>query len=216
MEVAASAGSLQSVQLLLGAGASPRGGSLHKAVEGRHWSIAELLLDRGAEPDLLDGEGRSPLSLAALAEHCGLIELLVGRGACPDGGEGETVTPLGHAILQGQQEVVCCLLELGASPNKGDKLGRSILDLAVHTCNPELVATLLQVSKWDEIIWRCSNLTLSSGRGRARAAGWERDSTVGSRNCSCKCRGLLLNMSMWLLVRRVQYVPLGEMLDRCA
>ena len=216
MEVAASAGSLQSVQLLLGAGASPRGGSLHKAVEGRHWSIAELLLDRGAEPDLLDGEGRSPLSLAALAEHCGLIELLVGRGACPEGGEGETVTPLGHAILQGQQEVVCCLLELGASPNKGDKLGRSILDLAVHTCNPELVATLLQVSKWDEIIWRCSNLTLSSGRGRARAAGWERDSTVGSRNCSCKCRGSLLNMSMWLLVRRVQYVPLGEMLDRCA
>merc|ERR1719234_1405539 len=144
MEVAASAGSLQGVQLLLGAGASPRGGALHKAVEGRHWSVAELLLDRGAEPDLLDSEGRSPLSLAALADHCGLIELLVGRGACPEGGEDEAVTPLGHAILQGQQEVVCCLLELGASPNKGDKLGRSILDLAVHTCTPELVATLLQ------------------------------------------------------------------------
>ena len=55
------------------------------------------------------------------------------------------MTPLGQAILQGCQDAVCCLLELGASPNKGDKLGRSILDLAVHTCNPELVAILLQV-----------------------------------------------------------------------
>ena len=145
IEEAAGAGSLQGVQLLLGVGASPRGGSLHKAVEGSHWSVAELLLDRGAEPDLLDSEGRSPLSLATLAQHCGLIELLVGRGACPDGGEEEAVTPLCQAILQGQQEVVCCLLELGASPSKGDKLGRSTLDLAVHTCNPHLVATLLQV-----------------------------------------------------------------------
>ena len=147
IEEAAGAGSLQGVQLLLGVGASPRGGSLHKAVEGSHWSVAEILLDRGAEPDLLDSEGRSPLSLATLAQHCGLIELLVGRGACPDGGEEEAVTPLCQAILQGQQEVVCCLLELGASPSKGDKLGRSTLDLAVHTCNPHLVATLLQVDK---------------------------------------------------------------------
>ena len=145
IEVAAGAGSLQGVHLLLGAGATPRGGALHKAVEGGHWAVAELLLDRGAEPDVLDGDGRSPLSLAVLAEHCGLMELLVGRGASPDGGEGEAVTPLGQAILQGCQDAVCCLLELGASPNKGDKLGRSILDLAVHTCNPELVAILLQV-----------------------------------------------------------------------
>merc|ERR1719150_2273381 len=144
IEVAACAGSLQGVHLLLGAGATPRGGALHKAVEGDHWAVAELLLDRGAEPDLLDGDGRSPLSLAVLAEHCGLMELLIGRGASPDGGEDEAVTPLGRAILQGSQEVVCCLLELGASPSKGDKLGRSSLDLAVHTCNPHLVATLLQ------------------------------------------------------------------------
>ena len=146
LEVAATSGSRESVELLLDQGASPQGGALHRAAEGGHWAVAECLLERGAEPNTLDSEGRSALSVAAQGGHCPMLELLVSRGCSPGGGPGEEVSPLGHAILQGMEEVVTCLLELGASPNLGDSSGRSALDLAVYTGLPGLVTALLQVT----------------------------------------------------------------------
>jgi hypothetical protein len=85
------------------------------AAAGGHQAVAELLLERVAEPDLLDGEGRSAPSLAARMAHCELLVLLVGRGAGP----GSAPSPLGHALLRGRAGAVVLLLELGAEEPGG-------------------------------------------------------------------------------------------------
>ena len=146
LEVAAGAGSRRGVELVLEQGGGLEGGALHQAVEGGHYSVTEVLLARGADPDTLDCGGQSVLSVAARGGRCSLIELLVSRGAGPGGGRGEVVPPLAHALLHGSQEAVSCLLELGASASAGDGSGRSGLDLAVHTGRPDLVTALLEVT----------------------------------------------------------------------
>jgi ankyrin repeat protein len=86
---AAQQGSVESIRLLLDAGASandaaPIGTSaLVVAAHGSHRDAASLLLDRGADPND-DRAGYTPLHVAVLVGDVDLVRILLARGAKPN------------------------------------------------------------------------------------------------------------------------------------
>ncbi len=61
------------------------GSMLHWAILAGQWEVAELLLEKGANPSLLDREGRAPLSWAIASEQpLQAIQFLIQRGARVD------------------------------------------------------------------------------------------------------------------------------------
>ncbi|HMG40712.1 MAG TPA: hypothetical protein VK611_05255 [Acidimicrobiales bacterium] len=160
LSCAAAAGRQSTVRLLLASGARPGPDALDAAVRGQagllmtfeppvadpgRTAVAELLLDRGVDPDG-GPEGPSPLLYAAWSGQTELVSLLLDRGAGPDhGGEvsaayvllaqgqvptsvptslpaprGDTVDnvpPLVGAAWGGHLEIAVVLLDAGADPN---------------------------------------------------------------------------------------------------
>ena len=57
------------------------GSALHRAVEGRHKDIVRFLIEKGANVNLRDIMGRTPLMLARAKKDGELVELLKKHGA---------------------------------------------------------------------------------------------------------------------------------------
>ena len=71
---------------------------LHRAVVGKYYTAASLLIDAGAEVDAQNTKGKTPLYLAASLELAGMVSLLLSAGA--DGGlaDEKGITPLDMAV----------------------------------------------------------------------------------------------------------------------
>lgn len=87
-QAAAEAGQTAVLQALLDAGvkadAPYRGGTaLHAAVANSHLRAAELMLERGANPDTADADGYTPLMHAAMNGDAPMVKLLLKHGADP-------------------------------------------------------------------------------------------------------------------------------------
>jgi ankyrin repeat protein len=77
---------------------------------------ARLLLDHGAELDVVEDEYRStPLGLAARWGRRPLVELLLARGANPNASGAPWSTPLAWARNKGHAEIERMLLAAGAA-----------------------------------------------------------------------------------------------------
>ena len=87
----------------------------------------KLLLEKGAEPDAKDVDGRTPLSWAAGGGHEAVVKLLLEKSAEPEAKDNRGQTPLLWAAEKGHEAVVKLLLEKGAAP--GSK-GIIILDFS--------------------------------------------------------------------------------------
>lgn len=88
-QAAAEAGQTAALQALLDAGvkadAPCRGGTaLHAAVANGRMRAAELMLERGANPDTADADGYTPLMHAAMNDDAPMVKLLLKHGANPD------------------------------------------------------------------------------------------------------------------------------------
>eukprot|EP00966_Prymnesium_polylepis_P315347 7286398-Prymnesium_polylepis.1 len=82
-----------------------------------HTSMTELLCDRGAEIDMPDENGETPLHLAAQLGYVAVISLLLARGAAVDLASHSGYAPLHMAAEQGQTEAIRLLIdEGGANP----------------------------------------------------------------------------------------------------
>lgn len=126
LHVAVQAGHAGITAQLLDAGATPdartrfrtpmhgRQTALMLAVCQRHADVAGLLLQRGADAELLDANHRSALSYAA--EHGGdeVLGLLLERGVPVDPVDDQDRTPLHWAIAQGRADTAIALIEAGA------------------------------------------------------------------------------------------------------
>jgi ankyrin repeat protein len=94
----------------------------------------ELLLEHGAQPDLGDKDGRTPLSRAAEDGNERIVELLLENGAQPDLKNRHGQTPLSRAIEGQSPAVVHLLLTRGVKTNYNymfvsrSLLNRSMLD----------------------------------------------------------------------------------------
>lgn len=95
---AAEEGSILDAELLLKAGADPRGANcgktmLHGAAKMGRTAMVEFLIKAGAEPKATDWGGSTALHEAAKAGHADIVKLLLAAGADPHQPNRDGVTP---------------------------------------------------------------------------------------------------------------------------
>ena len=79
--------------------------------------VAQLLLQKGAEPDKADKLGQTPLYWAAMTGHRGVVEVLLDEGADLNRAVVRGTTLLHKAAFKDHTNVVALLLERGANHN---------------------------------------------------------------------------------------------------
>jgi len=99
------------------------------------------LLAAGANPNVKDLDGRTPLHIAAEQSRADLVELLLRHGADPNARDADGETPLHKAVSVSDVALVELLLRHGADPNARCKEGRTPLHRAGRV---ELVELLLR------------------------------------------------------------------------
>jgi len=104
---------------------------LHWAAMGWHADIVWLLLLRGADPNVQDGIGHTPLHLAVKTKPCvDVAKILLEAGADPNIQDAYGRTPLHYAVFHDNPRIISLLLRYGADPNIKDNEGKTPLDLA--------------------------------------------------------------------------------------
>ncbi|AKT34475.1 Ankyrin repeat [Pyrobaculum sp. WP30] len=101
------------------------------------------LLAAGADPNVRDPDGETPLHIAAEQCRADLAELLLKHGADPSARDNQGKTPLHIAVGGRCGAVVELLLKHGADPNARNKEGRTPLHSAAISGNVKLAEILL-------------------------------------------------------------------------
>jgi ankyrin len=119
LEIAAGAGHVEVVELLLDRGAEIQNkgqwSPLEFAATEGHARVVKLLLDRGADVDLRDSMGSTPLHAAAGAGHLAVVKLLLEQRADVSVRDVYGKTPLHEAASCGVKECAEMLLAAGAA-----------------------------------------------------------------------------------------------------
>jgi ankyrin repeat protein len=121
---------------------------LYQAVQINNLETVELLLIRGADPNMSDYYGETPLHLAIQnireweQDDHKIILLLLSRGADVNTHDNQGITPLVHAIQRNDIKTVVLLLSKGADVNKPDDYGVTPLQIAYTTGNTNIIAIL--------------------------------------------------------------------------
>jgi ankyrin repeat protein len=128
----------------------------------RNQEVAQMLLERGADPNARYNDGRDTLYMALKGGHTGLVQLLLKYGANPHtrGGDGETLLHVSSRM--GDRKVAQGLLELGADINSRDNEGRTPLQVALQKDENGYWERLRQKGK-EEVV----QLLLEHGTNRA-------------------------------------------------
>ena len=147
LHVAAAAGHLEMVRLLLVKGASvnranEKGATpLHRAID--HPAVVALLLEHGAEVDAADEQGRTPIHWLARYPTLESVSLLVDAGANLNAQDHRGETPLHRAAYSGQIEMIDVLLSGGASLKTPADFDTTPLHFAVRQNDPAVVELLI-------------------------------------------------------------------------
>lgn len=137
---AASAGSLPLVRYLLNLGAKvdavDKGGAsalLRASASRADSSILEILLEKGAHPNLSDSGLRTPLMLAAEAGDATKVRTLLRWKSDVNALDRQRETAISKAIAKRQSKVVGVLIQAGAKPGLEDSNGRRFLSDALYS-----------------------------------------------------------------------------------
>lgn len=122
------------------------------AVRLRRSSIVELLLSRGANPNIgNDGNDEAgPLHQAARGGHADLAKRLLSAGALVDKPNARGYTPLILATLYEKPEIIRILMEHGADPLRTNDEDQSALSIATDSGDDAMVALLMEDSEFTE------------------------------------------------------------------
>ncbi|KAF3393739.1 putative ankyrin repeat protein [Penicillium rolfsii] len=137
------------MKLLLENGANPNNDHealLYRAVENRDQEMVNLLLDKGADPQIQDDfDCQTPLHFAVYNQDKEMVNLLIDKGVDPqvrDGYGGRT--PLHLAVENRDKKMVNLLIDKGADPQVRDGFGgRTPLHYAVDGRDRKMVKLLL-------------------------------------------------------------------------
>ncbi|KAB8276988.1 ankyrin repeat-containing domain protein [Aspergillus minisclerotigenes] len=109
--------------------------------------ILELLLANGADLDLKDGDGRTPLSWAARQGVIHTTQFLLERNADPNSRDTHGRSPLFWGVMtRHSQEIVKLLFQHGADPRSTDDNGRTVLSRAAEYGSEGVVRLLLEMN----------------------------------------------------------------------
>ena len=118
--------------------------ALHQAVFQDHHDIVNLLIERGADPNIGDENVWTPLHWAVERRRMDMVKLLLNRGADPNK-MSKHWTPLHRAVQNGCKYTVQLLLNKGALPNlpgvsvPGGVSGRTAMEMAERRGNKEII-----------------------------------------------------------------------------
>jgi ankyrin repeat protein len=122
--------------------------ALHIVTKGRDIVWLNFLLSKGANANVRDGQGNTPLQLAAEIGWSDGISLLLGRGAAVDQANNGGETPLIRAVQNRDMTTVRLLLAAGANPAKHDTgAGMSARDYAVRDPRASLILKTLDEAR---------------------------------------------------------------------
>jgi hypothetical protein len=128
-----------------GPSATPKDEKIAKPVgitlEG-HLKVAGYLIEQGADVNVKNNDGSTPLILASQLNKKELVELLLAKGANANGSNKRGQTALLVAALHGQTEVLCPLLRKGALLETKDAEGNTALQYAEKLGQTETVKQL--------------------------------------------------------------------------
>lgn len=149
---AAKTGDLAQVKALVEAGNvevnvidSFQNSALLMAVDNKHLVVAEYLLQHGADIQLDNKYGYTPLMQAVMRNDSKMVNMLLDKGAKIDQKNFYTeLTPLMMAVDNGSMEMVELLLARKANLNLQDERGRSALMHATAARQPKLAERLQQ------------------------------------------------------------------------
>ncbi len=108
---------------------------LHIAVQRRDLYWVQLLTGRGANANIRDKRGITPLSLSVQLGWVDGVRALVGAGARVDEANDAGETPLIAAVHRRDAGLIRVLLAAGASPERSDNSGRTARDYAEQQGN---------------------------------------------------------------------------------
>jgi ankyrin repeat protein len=121
--------------------------ALHLVTKGRDIVWLNFLLAKGANPNIRDGNGNTPLLIASQIAWSEGVSLLLERGATPDQANNGGETPLIRAVQNRDMSTVRLLLASGANPSKHDTgAGMSARDYAVRDPRASLILKVLDES----------------------------------------------------------------------
>lgn len=104
--------------------------AMHIVVERRDGVWIDYLYQQGANVNISDNSGMTPLMLAAQLNYVEGVEKLIAHGARVDVTNNSGETPLMYAVHARNTELMRVLLQAGADPDRYDKSGRSARDYA--------------------------------------------------------------------------------------
>jgi ankyrin repeat protein len=124
----------------------------------------ELLLDKGADPNMVGNDGTTALMTAIISGDIEIVELLLDKGAHTNIVNTYGQTALISAAWYGHSGIVELLLDRGANPNIVDKYDKTALLVASVVGNIDIVKLLLDngadiniVDKYDKTALMCAS-----------------------------------------------------------
>lgn len=117
--------------------------ALAEAAYSNHLDIAELLLRKGADPELQFHYG-TPLFKATSGGHVNMVKLLLQYGADPKHNDSYWGTALQNAVANTKYEIMKLLIDSGADINSSTGYYASVLCLAAGSDDCALVKFLLK------------------------------------------------------------------------
>ena len=106
-------------------------------------ALARFLLRHGANPNLQNQGGETPLLCAARNTELQVVQMLLQRGAKADTQDAGGATPLLWAVGRDAPAIAALLIKAGAKVNMRDAIGTTPLNWACSIGNPKMVRLLL-------------------------------------------------------------------------
>jgi uncharacterized protein len=104
--------------------------ALHILAARRDTPWINYFLARGADPNVRNNKGETPVVICAAIGYIEGVEALTGAGAKVDESNATGETPLMSAIHRRDLAMVRVLLKAGANPDRADSAGRTARDYA--------------------------------------------------------------------------------------